>query len=177
MVNLLYNLNRPLKSSTPSLRWFKWMITSCGLEERKKVFKNIPYLTCTKIHFPVAQMYSPSKEVSINCCRFNILLTTQVSHVTNVWWLRSVHGVNWKASFHWHIDTDKQIKVCKETSDIHKDHLYINKRTMVALDCYLGHWFCRCHMLQYWSLLSWHNLRLRCGSCKLIFWHFFIMFC
>ena len=33
------------------------------------------------------------------------------------------------------------------------------------------------HVIQYWSLLNWHNLRLRCGSCKLTFWHYFIMFC
>ena len=30
--------------------------------------------------------------------------------------------------------------------------------------------------VQYWSLLNWQNLRLRCGSCKLIFWHYFIIY-
>ena len=33
------------------------------------------------------------------------------------------------------------------------------------------------YFVQYWSLLNWQNLRLRCGSCKLIFWHYFIIFC
>ena len=31
--------------------------------------------------------------------------------------------------------------------------------------------------VQYWSLLKWHNLRLLCGSYKLIFLHYFTMFC
>ena len=31
--------------------------------------------------------------------------------------------------------------------------------------------------LQYWSLLDWHNLQWRCGSCKLTFCLYFITFC
>jgi len=30
---------------------------------------------------------------------------------------------------------------------------------------------------QYWSLSNWHNLWLRCSSCKLKFCPYFIMFC
>ena len=47
----------------------------------------------------------------------------------------------------------------------------VNVHTGRQIRCVFLFLYC----LQYWSLLNWQNLRLRSGSCKLIFWHYFII--
>ena len=57
-----------------------------------------------------------------------------------------------------------------------KQNPLINERGSITENSYIYSTFCNLRLSyrkilseQYWSLWNWHNLRLRCGSCKLFF--------